>query len=429
MANFQAPSFPTMNPRELADHIRSGPAELVLLGPLRFRRRTRSNPCDFNEFLQALQSSKTIRTVKCRSQLLLSISEDEWVLLGKTLGSVKGIEDLSVRCTQGSRDFHPFQAVADALKNAQSLCKLCVSSLGDGETFPTDPSGLTALANALREHTSLQEFSWIDCSLLGIAHTTAVDPVLWALPACPHLRKVTIMTKCASADAVKNLLRLGPAIDLRVVLDLDLWLAVADGVRQGRCNIKYLHLDSWHSSSSEASNEAVKAIASAIRQDRSLEHLTLEMMINFTDEAGVALAEALTVNKTLRKITLSVDVQYADDADALSAPAYEAFSVMLRVNTSLMLEVPPFDDDAGGDERLDDSRYEMRIEQRLNKVGRGRLLSSSQTPRKEWVDALNELNSYVAETPEFIVSCLYRLLRLNPSACLLGLHDATNSSL
>jgi hypothetical protein len=48
-----------MNPRELVDHIRSGPTKLVLGKPLRFRRRTRSNPCDFNEFLQALRSSET----------------------------------------------------------------------------------------------------------------------------------------------------------------------------------------------------------------------------------------------------------------------------------------------------------------------------------------------------------------------------------
>jgi hypothetical protein len=73
------------------DHIRSGPAELVLKEPLRFRRRTRSNPCDFNEFLQALQSSETIRTVQCGSQQRLDITEDEWVLLVKTLGSIKGI--------------------------------------------------------------------------------------------------------------------------------------------------------------------------------------------------------------------------------------------------------------------------------------------------------------------------------------------------
>jgi hypothetical protein len=35
----------------------------------------------------------------------------------------------------------------------------------------------------------------------------------------------------------------------------------------------------------------------------------------------------------------------------------------------------------------------MRIEKRLNEVGRGRLLESSQTPREEWVNALQELNA------------------------------------
>jgi hypothetical protein len=62
-----------MNPRELVDHIRSSPAKLVLEEPLRFRRRKRSNPCDFNEFLQALQSGETIRSVKCGSRLRLDI--------------------------------------------------------------------------------------------------------------------------------------------------------------------------------------------------------------------------------------------------------------------------------------------------------------------------------------------------------------------
>jgi hypothetical protein len=80
------PCILTMSPRELVDHIYSGPAELVLDKPLRFRRRTRSNPCDFNEFLQALQSSETIRNFSCFSQLALGIIEDEWVLLVKALG-------------------------------------------------------------------------------------------------------------------------------------------------------------------------------------------------------------------------------------------------------------------------------------------------------------------------------------------------------
>jgi hypothetical protein len=107
-----------MNPRELVDRIRSGPAELVLRKPLRFRRRTRSNPCDFNEFLQALQSSETIRNVDCGDHMQLSITEHEWVLLVKTLGSIKGIDEITLRCIDGSHDFHPFQAVADAVNNA-----------------------------------------------------------------------------------------------------------------------------------------------------------------------------------------------------------------------------------------------------------------------------------------------------------------------
>jgi hypothetical protein len=106
-----------MNPRELVDHIRSGPAELVLCEPLRFPLQTCSNPCDFSEFLQALRSSETIRTATCGSHRELGISEDDWVLLVKTLGSIKGIRVLNLYCRAGSLDFHPFQAVADAVKS------------------------------------------------------------------------------------------------------------------------------------------------------------------------------------------------------------------------------------------------------------------------------------------------------------------------
>jgi hypothetical protein len=101
------PYFPSMNARELVDHIRSGPVELVLDKPLpRFRRRTRSNPCDFNEFLDALQSSETIYTAACSSHRQLGISEDEWVLLFKTLGRIRYMQTLTLWCAVGSRDFH-----------------------------------------------------------------------------------------------------------------------------------------------------------------------------------------------------------------------------------------------------------------------------------------------------------------------------------
>jgi hypothetical protein len=403
-----------MNPRELVNHIRSGPAYLLLDKPLRFRRRTRSNPCDFNDFLQALQSSKTIRSVKCESHLQLDITEDEWILLVKTLGRIRDIRRLEFCCERGSRYFNPFQAVAEAVNNARSLRNLEVKTRG--ETFPRDQSGLTALANALREHKKLYGFCWFDfVSRLQTAPVDhSFDPVLRALPACSHLREVLINTRNASADAMKALLQLPKDTDLTLYQsNKEHWLAVADGIRQGQCNVKHLSLLTLQSSSSETT-QAVKAIASAIRLDRTLEDLTLRIRNDFNDEAGVVLAEALTVNTTLRMLTLA---GYGNVHH--NAIFYEAFSAMLRVNTYLVLELPP-SDDACDDQRLVDSRNQMRIEQGLNNVGRGRLLSSSQTPRKEWVDALDELNSKnVDESPEFNVSCLYSLLGLNPATCIM----------
>jgi hypothetical protein len=416
-----------MNPRELVDHIRSGPSELKLDEPLRFRRRTRSNPCDFNEFIPALQSSETIRVVDCESHEVLRITEDEWVLLVKTLGRIRDIHDLRLHCTHGSRNFRPFHAVADAVNNAQSLRKLEV--VINSQIFPRDPSGLNALANALREHTGLQEFTLFDfCPLLEAAQSTAFDPVLQALLACPHLQRVFIKTEFASADAIRNLLQLPTLTRLILLLKPDQWLAVADEIRLGRYLTKNLKLDMFLSPRSEAT-EAVKAVASAIREDRHLESLELGMEDGFTDEAGVALAEALTINKTLRVLSLDDDF-FTVDPDhskaSLGAQAYEAFGAMLRVNTSIKLDLPTFDD-AVGDQKDFEHLKQMRIEQLLNAVGRGRLLVSNQTPREDWVNALQELNA--PNNDAFKVGCLYSLLRLNPSVCLLEVNDTTNFGL
>jgi hypothetical protein len=257
--------------------------------------------------------------------------------------------------------------------------------------------------------------------------TTGLFLLLRALPACPHLRMVFIRTKYACADAVKNLLQMRP---LNLLLNTDQCLAVAAGIRHGRCNIQRLTLAMDRRTISDAT-EVVKAIASAIQLDRSLEPLELKV-IGFRDEAGVALAEALTVNKTPFKITLSTDARVLLNNITLGTPAYEAFCTMLRVNTSLRLDFPTFEA-TGADERLVDSRNQMRIEQRLNHVGRGRLISSSQTTRKEWVDSLHELSFNVVDDPSaFRVSCLYSVLRSNPTAVCMSLvtqYDSTTSSL
>jgi hypothetical protein len=81
------------------------------------------------------------------------IEEDEWVLLVKTLGRIKDIQHLEFFCTSASRDFHPFQAIADAVNNAHSLLHLRL--ITKFSSLTGYPSGLIALANALREHIAL----------------------------------------------------------------------------------------------------------------------------------------------------------------------------------------------------------------------------------------------------------------------------------
>jgi hypothetical protein len=185
-------------------------------------------------------------------------------------------------------------------------------------------------------------------------NSAAVDPVLQTLPVCPHLRKVTILTECGSADAMKNLLQLQSATDLKFELNAEEhWLAVVDEIRRGRYNIVSLTLYVQFQATRSEATEAVKAVASAITLDQNLEQITLEMQDAFTDEAGVALAEALAVNKNLRTITLS--------GATLGAQAYEAFNAMLRVNTCLVLKLPSFET-VGADESLRESRKQMLIE-------------------------------------------------------------------
>jgi hypothetical protein len=370
-----------MNPRELVDHIRSGPAVIDLRRPLR---------CDFNEFLQALRSSVTIRGVKCCPQQNLDITEEQWMVLVQTLGCITGIQNLQLFFSfvdHASRNFRPFQAIADAVDSAHSLRTLEILTVE--EIGPRDPAGIFALANALRQHPVLNSFQWLDFVCPQEAHHNAMtlDPVFRTLPACTSLQKVTITTRRASADAIRNLLQLRSGTILRLTIhDLDQWMAVADEIRQGRCRVRGLVLSMLlnRGSSGETDTAVVKAIAIAIRRDGNLEGLSLTMNKGFSNEAGVALAEALTVNTHLRVVCLANTGN--PDRAALGASAYEAFGAMHRVNTNLSLELPPYVD-AIGDERRLEFYNQMRIEQRLNSAGRGLILSVIYSPREEWVKA------------------------------------------
>jgi hypothetical protein len=74
------------------------------------------------------------------------------------------------------------------------------------------------------------------------------------------------MTECASAEALRNLLHTPRLTSLSLKLNTEHWLAVANEIQHDRNKIRVLGLAMFEGTSSEAT-AAVKAIASAIRQD------------------------------------------------------------------------------------------------------------------------------------------------------------------
>jgi hypothetical protein len=135
------------------------------------------------------------------------------------------------------------------------------------------------IALALREHTALQEFTWVDWYArvahvqLDAAPSTALDPLRRSLPACSHLQNIVIKTKCGSADAVKTAT---VAVGRRVEFSTEHWSAVTDEIRRNRCNIQRLDLYVHQRAESNAT-EAVKTVASAIQMYYNLEHFFLKM--------------------------------------------------------------------------------------------------------------------------------------------------------
>jgi hypothetical protein len=133
---------------------------------------------------------------------------------------------------------------------------------------------------------------------------------------------VTIITKSASADALKSLLHFPKDTMLTLSMKRENWLAVTDEIRQGHCNVQTLGLSLLQGTPFEAT-EAAQAVASVIQLDRNLKTLSLRMGNVFTEKAGMALADALTVNKSLRKIVLSVkrvDASTLPNTAALGVP-------------------------------------------------------------------------------------------------------------
>jgi hypothetical protein len=409
-----------MKPYELFDLIRlNNTNELELKHTLRFRRRSRSNPCSFDDLIQALQSNESIRTVRCQGNVSLGITQEEWFLFVRTLGTIPALRQLSF-LGQDVPNVPPVQAVADAVGSARLLQKF---QIGEGVILFGSKTGFEALCHNIGTCCSdLEQVEW-----QGKFRSTweirenrdtnnCLDPLFLALALCPRLRSVQILTDAVNyvtPQAVRELLVRAPALqhlDLRTTE----WEAVAEIIGQESCHIQTLKL-----STLRCPGIGALSLARAVGQNRHLQSLTLRLGTGFTDDLGVALAQALQVNTSLKELILVDQWDYGfRTTDHMNIAAYQALRNMLRVNTSVVLKIPNFDTrwSPGLADSLVRSYYRMLIEMRLNAAGRGGLMLGSQASKAAWVRTLHEL-IVQDNDDDSQVDCLFTLLKLNPSIC------------
>jgi hypothetical protein len=408
-----------MQPQMLLDYIRGNPDELKLFETIRFRRRTRSNPCDFNDILQALKANSSIQTIICSRFFVSGISSAEWFRFVQTLGRIVSLEELYFVCNSQV----PALALADAISTSRSLRKLF---FGHENTLVGDPADLEELVTASESfrHSTLEELVWMGGADRDESeqHVVSFDAWLQALIPCPHLRTAKIFSERVPENSLRDLIRC--VTNLHLLATLDEWLVVVDEIRNHNTGLQELVLSS-HLSSTDT-DTAIVGLAQAVKHDQHLQRLRLEMCNGYTDKAGVALAEAVQINTTLRLVDLdengSCGEASGDTRNSMGFSAYKAFTTMVVARSDhLELGVPAADKGAS---IADKDQYDkMRIELRLNAVGRRQLLATSPTTRDAWVNALLELNSD-EENCDIKVDCLYTFLLLNPTVC--QLHGATD---
>ena len=408
-----------MKPYELFDLIRlDDPEELELKHTLRFRRRSRSNPCSFDDLIQALQSNESIRTVRCQGNVSLGITQEEWFLFVQTLGKIPALRQLSF-LGQDVPNVPPVQAVADAVGSARLLRTF---QIGEGVILFGSKTGFETLCyNISSCCLDLEQVEW-----QGKFRSTweirenrdtnnCLDPLFRALALCSRLRSVQIWTDAVNyvtPQAVRELLLRAPVLQY---LDLKTteWEVVAEMFGQESCCIQTLKLSTLRCPGSGG-----EALARAVGQNRHLQSLTLRVGTGFTDALGVALAQALQVNTTLKELVMVDQWDYGfRTTDHMNISAYQALRNMLRVNTNVVLQVPDLDARWSPDlvDMVRPHYDRMLIEMRLNAAGRGGLMLGSQASKAAWVKTLHEL--IVQDDDVLQVDCLYTLLKLNPSIC------------
>lgn len=396
---------------DLVKKVQDNPQTLVLHDIVRFRRRTRENPVDFYDFVQALTASRSIQHVIMHGNLSFGFPESEWMETLQAIGRMQCLQKLSF---MGDVPIAlPLSIMTAVLHNARTLRSL---SFFDGVILVGEASAVPVFADAL-EKSQLESFT-LDGMLrlrdVLQVNDSRLEPIALGLSRCPTIKFARIVHHINSHltyTAVRTLTSSRSLRELQLDHGAYDWSKIAAALKGNGCTVTKLSL-----MARTTTEEGCRAISEALKVNVTLKRLSLSSRFGFTSPMCVALADGLRVNRTLECLEICTSSRFTlvrGDQSGFDATTYKAFSDILQQNHGVQVVIKDDRHDRLG-EAVSEARTEFMIQSHLNELGRGALLKDTARLRP-WIDAIVQAGSRFDTSLE--LDLVFTLFRSNPLLC------------
>lgn len=404
----------TTTPEELMKQLTSSKYDFDLSSTVRFHLYHESNL--YQNFLDALKMNKSIHRLRISGRFSFGITSDEWKELFNTIGLIENMREIFF-CGIVPLVI-PNSSLADIIiESDRTLTKLIIE---DGVIVTGDSHGLERLAESI-SRSRLEEFHLGGQLLIrnGNQEDGRLGSLAQALANVSTLRKLHLYVPfpaqlpdesiCSLIESSKTI------IDLSLKWERD-WSAFSSTLCHTRTRLQAIALSKKKVTSTDCT-----ALLDAYNANKSLE----KVIIYCSDrQTCLILADVLRYNRYIKTLWIHMEPSSTEES-ILDVQVYRVFSEMLRLNHDVHVIVQELPSNAFKDEELDNARTEFDIENKLNSVGRGTLLTMAATnaittQRDAWIDACCRLMEASDGNPcnEITLDCLFLLLRCNPMVVL-----------
>lgn len=383
---------------------------------VRFRRRTRSNPVSFQDFLQSLRDTKGIRTVFCYPSMFLGIRQDEWHQIVCTFGQLENLSSLNFTFGYGGFIAISASALAETLERTSSIKKLVLS---EAVVMVGPVEALQRLARAI----AVSALTKFKCECLFRLSERNPNPrqviAEQGVALCTTLECLSLrdhMRQLSEEQTASMVLRL---TSLKL---LSLYTCHWRGV--GRAMVRNTTIRELKMTDHDVDPESFASFLTSLQRNQSLRGLTLALRQGFRGgTTKQALLDFIEHHESLERLSLidTIDGMKPSPAECFSPSDVSALVNSVAANGLVQVDISGLgshvhDDDC---ERHWRCREQVKVENILNRVGRRRLRRCL-GDREQYQTALLSLAAgydqmHGDDTELQRTQCFFDFFRMNPS--------------